>query len=126
MSVRRLWQVLIAAQDVDAALDSYRANLGLQVMGCAEGEEGHVRVGETTLVVLRPDIARRRLPDLEASEGLLALCLEVDDLDGLVARLRAAGVEVSEPGPGPEEGTRAATVSPRHTGGAPLLLVQRR
>jgi catechol-2,3-dioxygenase len=125
MSVRRLWQVLIVAQDVDAALATYETNLGLRSMGCAQGEEGHIRVGETTLVVLRPDVAARRLPGTEASEGILALCLEVDDLDSLVARLRKSGVQVSGPGQGPEEGTRAATVAPEHTGGAPLLLIQR-
>jgi catechol 2,3-dioxygenase-like lactoylglutathione lyase family enzyme len=124
MTVRRLRQVLIAAQDVDAALASYQANLGLQVMGCTEGEEGHIGVGGTTLVLLRPDLAARRLPGVEVGEGLLALCLEVDDLDGLVARLRGAGVQVAGPGPGPEEGTRAALVTGEHTGGAPLLLVQ--
>ncbi len=125
MSVRRLWQVLIAASDVDAALASYEANLGLRSMACTQGEEGYIPVGETTLVVLRPDVAARRLPGSDISEGLVALCLEVADLDGVVARLRNAGVQVSDPEPGEEEGTRAARVAPQHTGGAPLLLVQR-
>ncbi|MCS7276198.1 MAG: VOC family protein [Dehalococcoidia bacterium] len=125
MAVRRLREVLIGAQEVDAALETYRANLGLQVMGCAEGEEGHVHVGETTLVILRPDIAAGRLPGIDPAEGMLAISLEVDDLDGMVARLRRAGVQVTDPAPGHEEGTRIARVAPEHAGGAPLLLVER-
>ncbi|HXG41103.1 MAG TPA: VOC family protein [Dehalococcoidia bacterium] len=125
MAVRRLREVLIAAQELDAALSSYESNLGLRPIVCAEGEEGHIPVGETTLVILRPDVAARRLPDVGTAEGMLAISLEVDDLDGLVARLRRAGIQVSDPAPGHEEGTRVARVAPEHAGGAPLLLVER-
>ncbi len=124
--LKRILEVIITAQDVDVALQSYERNLGLTVMGCAQGEEGHTRVGETSLVVMRPDIARRRFPHLgEGSEGLAALALEVDDLEGMVARLRQQGVEVEGPIVEQERGVRVALIPPHFAHGVPIELVQR-
>jgi catechol 2,3-dioxygenase-like lactoylglutathione lyase family enzyme len=120
---RRILEVMISAQNVDAALDTYRRNLGLEAIGCVEGEEGHVKVGETSLVLLRPDIARQRLPLAEGSgEGLLGLTLEVEDLQEEVARLRRHGVEVE--GPTTEGDLQVAHIPPQFAHGVPIRLVQ--
>ena len=120
---KRILEVLISTQNVDTALDSYRRNLGLEAIGCAEGEEGHIRVGETSLVLLRPDIARQRLPLAEGSgEGLLGLTLEVEDLEGEVARLRRHGVEVE--GPTAEGNLQVAHIPPQFAHGVPIRLVK--
>jgi len=123
--LKRILEVIVTAQDVDAALQSYERNLGLRVMGCAQGEEGHIRLGETSLVVMRPDIARRRLPHLEGGEGLAALALEVDDVEGTVSRLRRQGIEVEGPVADGERGVKVARVPPQFAHGVPIELVQR-
>ncbi len=124
MAIRRLKEVVIVAQDVDGALARYRDNLGLEGMGCAEGVEGRVPLGETSLVILSPQAAAERLSNWPGGqEGLASLTLEVDDLEGLVSRLRRAGIEVV--GPEEKEGLQVAFLPAEWAYGVPLYLVQK-
>ena len=80
----RLNQVMVSARDLDASIDFYRM-LGLR------------------LIVRSPDYARFECPDGESTFSLhlepetrgaseTLIYFEDDDLDGLVARLKAKGV----------------------------------
>ncbi|GBD14186.1 hypothetical protein HRbin25_00055 [bacterium HR25] len=122
--VRRLRYVLIGAEDPADALARYEANLGLRAAASGDGPAGQVTVGESLLLVLTAEEARPHLPvGTEAGEGLLALGLEVGDLEAAVEHLRQRGVEVSAPAPGILPGTRAASVAPAASHGVPLHLV---
>jgi methylmalonyl-CoA/ethylmalonyl-CoA epimerase len=57
--------------------------------------------------------------------GIHHICFAVDDLDGVIARCKSAGVELldQEPRPG-AEGKRIAFIHPRSTGGVLVELTE--
>lgn len=90
-------QVRYIVRDVDAAIGFYCSHLGfVEVMHPAPAFAMLTR-GDLRLVLSAPNPAGgggKPLPDGRQAEpgGWNRFALEVDDLEGLVARLRAAGV----------------------------------
>jgi methylmalonyl-CoA/ethylmalonyl-CoA epimerase len=135
----RLSHVGIAVHAHADALRFWRDLLGLPVAHVehvgAEGVTvamlplGRPAEGGGSLELLQPDAGDnpiRRFLD-KRGPGLQQLALEVDDLPGLVARLKAAGVTLIDEQPRPgAQGTTVAFVHPKSTGGVLLELVQAR
>lgn len=115
MALKRLDNVAIVVADLDAAV-AFFTELGMELEGRAsiEGEAAAQLVG---FEELRSDIAMMRMPGgqgrielttyhvpaaVEASHGVLPpntlgmhrVMFAVDDLDGMVARLRSHGAEI--------------------------------
>ena len=120
----------VAVRRVDERLPLWRDLLGLPLEGREEVPGEGVRVaflpaGRTRVELVEParedatiakHIARR-------GEGIHHLCFEVGDLDGAIARLRAAGIEIAgETGRAGAEGARVAFLHPRSTGGVLIEL----
>jgi 4-hydroxyphenylpyruvate dioxygenase-like putative hemolysin len=61
----------------------------------------------------------------QQAEGMCLVGIEVDDLAGAVAHLRARGVQVSEPQEGGAPDVRFALLDTASTHGVPIALVQR-
>jgi catechol 2,3-dioxygenase-like lactoylglutathione lyase family enzyme len=61
----------------------------------------------------------------QQAEGMCLVGIEVDDLAGAVAHLRARGAQVSEPREGGVPGVGLALVNTASTHGVPIALVQR-
>ena len=61
----------------------------------------------------------------QQAEGMCLVGIEVNDLAGAIAHLRARGAQVSEPQEGGEAGVRFALVDAASTHGVPIALVQR-
>jgi methylmalonyl-CoA/ethylmalonyl-CoA epimerase len=85
--------------------------------------------GGATLELLQPDAGdnpvRRFLG--KRGPGIHHVALEVDDLQGLCARLKAAGIRLIDEAPRPgAQGTTVAFVHPQSTGGVLVELVQAR
>jgi hypothetical protein len=59
------------------------------------------------------------------AEGMCLVGIEVDDLAGAMAHLRARGAQVSEELEGSAPGVRFALVDPASTHGVPIAIVQR-
>jgi methylmalonyl-CoA/ethylmalonyl-CoA epimerase len=68
--------------------------------------------------------ARQTEEGIGKPDRFWGLAWGVDDLDAACARLRGAGVEVSEPRTGIKPGTRVATVKGEHTHGVATLLIE--
>ncbi|MFN2115981.1 MAG: methylmalonyl-CoA epimerase [Anaerolineae bacterium] len=132
MKVTRIDHVAIAVEDIDEALTFYRDALGLEVT-TTDIEEGQgvvvafMPVGDSELELIEPvdkgsGVARfldKRGP------GQHHICLEVDDLDAAMARLRAHDVELidDEPYVG-TGGRRIAFVHPRSSYGVLIELYE--
>jgi methylmalonyl-CoA/ethylmalonyl-CoA epimerase len=128
----RINHVAVVVADLDEALRFWRDALGLPLSGketvAAEAVDvAFLPVGESKIELLQPTddasgVARylaRRGP------GLHHLCLEVDDIDGMLARLQAHAVELINPTAlSREDGTRYAFVHPRATGGVLVELYE--
>lgn len=100
---------VLRVSDLDRALGFYRDVLGLQIQFLDEYERGErpfvsARIGEQLLDLI-PD------PTYDANEGtakggLVHFCARFrgSDFQGLVADLRARGVEILDPEPAPRVG----------------------
>lgn len=129
----RLNHVAIVVEDVEAALPFFRDLLGLPLARVAEVPTEEVRVaffpmegGEIELVQpLNPEsgvakfLARR-------GPGLHHICLEVEDLEATLERLRAAGVQLIHDRPlVGSDGTRYAFIHPKGAFGVLVELYER-
>lgn len=125
MSVRKIDHVAIAVTDLERAVSAFVSAFGLADEGRERLEDRHLvtaflRVGDVHLELLESlsddtpiakHIAKR-------GSGVHHICFEVDDLDAILERCRAAGLEIV--GGGVEAGARGkriAFIHPRSTGG---------
>lgn len=118
--IRRIGHVAVVVDDIEAALGFWRDALGLKVAGVQEVPDQQAVVaflptGESDIELVRPTDAesgaarflRRRGP------GMHHICLEVEDLDGILRRLVERGVRLINPEPVVgAEGTRVAFIHP--------------
>ena len=95
----------LSVSDVDASIQWYRDNLGFELTGRERVEHlgaeiATVKNGDFMLELFHypgsvPLPPERRHPDTDIrAQGTKHLCLCTDDLESLVARLRANGVEI--------------------------------
>lgn len=123
--------VLVAVEDIDAAVETFSEGWGLKLDKRNESEELGIKmayfpVGDTTLELVTPgndeDGNLLRLQLDRRGEGLYMMSFEVDDIKAAVAELREKGFNVTDPA-GDE--VLEAFVSPKAAHGVRLVLVQR-
>jgi len=130
--VVRVAHLAVVTDDLEGALAFWRDALGLEVGGIHDVEQEGVRVaflpvGDSSVEVvlpLREDTGvarylRKRGP------GMHHVCLEVQDLEGLLSRLKEQGVQLihEEPQVSPT-GRRYAFVHPKSAGGVLVELYE--
>ena len=130
MKVKRIEHIAIAAPSLAKSIALFRDTFGIEM----EYEEtiGSIRlamlpVGQTYIELLEGkaegDPVRQQIA--EKGAGLWHICLEVDDIDGALAELKAKGVklrdEVAKPGHG---GCRIAFLDPASTGDVLIELAE--
>lgn len=129
----RLDHVGIAVRDIASRLGTYVDGLGLEKIHTEEVPSEKVRVaflpvGDTRLELLEPtepDSAIGKFLD-RRGEGIHHLCLEVEDIDAALERLRAQGTPLVDSSPRTgAEGSRVAFVHPRGTGGVLIELKEK-
>jgi len=131
--ILRIDHVGIAVRKLSERLPFWSEALGLTVSGVETVESERVRVAFLPAGGSRVELLESTASDSaiarhleKRGEGLHHLTFEVDDLEGVLARLRAREVEIvghdARPG---AEGSRVAFVHPRATGGVLVELVQR-
>ncbi len=132
--VIRVAHLALVHEDMDAALRFWRDGLGIEVARVADVPHEGVRVAflpvgddEIEIVVpQRPDTGVARFL-AKRGPGMHHVCLEVDDLDAMLARLRAQGVELINETPRVSpEGRRYAFIHPRSAGGVLVELYEAR
>jgi methylmalonyl-CoA/ethylmalonyl-CoA epimerase len=129
--VLRINHIGLAAQDGGPAAAFWQA-LGLPLERCETVPLDRVAVsflpvGESRIEVLEPLGPEGPVQKFLSTrgEGMHHLCLEVDDLAGMLAQLQAAGVELVDQAPRPgAHGTRVAFIHPRATHGVLIELVE--
>ena len=130
--VLRINHIGLATASMDAALDVFRDGLGLEDTGGEYVESDAVRVsfltlGESRLELLEPVGEEGPVQKYLANRGpgVHHICLEVEDLPGMLERLRDRGVELidQEPRRG-AHGTLVAFVHPKSANGVLVELVE--
>jgi methylmalonyl-CoA/ethylmalonyl-CoA epimerase len=130
--VKGLAHVAIAVPDVDEAAKFYEGKLGLKLSGkeSVPGRKvtvGFIEVGNTRIELVQPDSPDSPIAKFleQRGPGLQHICLEVDDIDAEFARLKAAGVRMTDDAPRPgAHGTKVTFIHPSSTGGVLVELSQ--
>ena len=126
---RRIDYITINTGDTTGAAQAWEATLGLKAR--APEEMAGVRsisvpVGDAFLELAQPEGEGPYGDWLrQQAEGMCLVGIEVDDLAGAIAHLRARGAQVSEPQEGGVPGVSFALVDTESTHGVPIALVQR-
>jgi methylmalonyl-CoA epimerase len=131
--VKRVEHLGIAVRDPRARLQLWASTLGLDLERVEAVESEGVRTwflgtGNTHIELLEPlDESSPIAKALDKrGEGIHHLCLEVDDIERVLARLAHAGVEPIGEAPRPGAGgCQVAFLHPKQTGGVLLELSQR-
>jgi methylmalonyl-CoA epimerase len=122
----------LAVESISQALEIFSEGFGLELQATENVETDGVTaaflpVGESRLELLEPleqeGPVRKFLQN--RGQGVHHICLEVEDLPGLLAQLRERGVELidNEPRPG-AHGTQVAFVHPKSANGVLVELVE--
>jgi methylmalonyl-CoA epimerase len=116
--------IAVAVEDIDAALSFWRDALGMRLDHVEEVPSQKARVAFLPLGESEVELVQPTSPDTgtakflaERGPGIHHLCLEVQDITGMLAQLKAAGVRLINETPQELEGRRIAFVHPKSTGG---------
>ncbi len=130
--IRRINHVAIVVEDLDAALGFWRDALGLPLQKTETNPHESVDiaflpVGDSEIELLKPTDAESGIGKYLAKkgQGMHHLCVEVEDIEAVIAQLVAHGIEMinAEPRVRPE-GTRYAFVHPKSAGGVLVELYE--
>lgn len=130
----RINHIAIVVPDLDAAQAFWVEALGLPLERVASVPQEGVKVaflpaGQGEIELLQPTDPESGVARYleKRGPGIHHLCLEVDDLEATLARLKEAGVElITEQPRRNAEGRAYAFVHPRSTGGVLVELYARR
>lgn len=118
----------VAVRSLDAALPFYRDVLGLPVVPLDDADGARIAglaAGDSLVELLEPAAADSPIAKFvdKKGPGIHHVCFYVDDLDGTLAKAKAAGIilidEVPRVG---AEGKRIAFLHPKSTGGVLIEL----
>ena len=130
--VVRINHIGLAVEDIEAALRLFGKGLGLQIEGSEHVagdavEASFLPLGESRVELLEPAGAEGPVQKFLANRGpgIHHICLEVEDLPGILSQLRSLGVELidSEPRRG-AHGSLVAFVHPKSAQGVLIELVE--
>jgi len=132
MRVKKISHIAIANEDSEAVRTLYQDILGLAYTGSeavdTEGVTTHFfKVGESNIEQLEPlgdDTPVGKFLE-KRGPGLHHIALEVEDLDGYVAKLKAAGIQLLSEAPkmGAHD-SRIIFIHPRSAGGVLIELCE--
>ena len=123
----------IAVRDIQEALKVYQEALGLQLEEIVEVldqkvEVAFLPVGETNLELVQPTANDTGVAKFLESrgEGIHHICLEVDNIEAALERLKAHGVPLIDKAPRQGAHGRVVFVHPKGMHGVLLELVEHR
>ncbi|MCY4020100.1 MAG: VOC family protein [Chloroflexi bacterium] len=114
--IKRLAHVCIGAADLERSEQFYVDLLGMEIafefMRGGERIGFYLRAGATTYIEVFAERERRN----DDAAGLKHFCLEVDDIDALIAKLTAQGIDVSTKKLGADNAWQAWITDPSGVG----------
>jgi len=133
MTINRIDHIAIVVDDLEAARAFYEQALGLTVSQVEEIPAEQVRiaflpVGESEIELLQPTAPDTGVAKFLAKRGpgLHHVCLEVDDIEAAMHRMKTQGVELLNEAPATgTSGTRYAFAHPKSTFGVLIELYER-
>ncbi len=129
--ITKINHVAIAVPEVEPALSFWRDALGLDVhhiedVPSQKATVVFIPVGESEVELVKPTSDDTGVAKFIAEKGggMHHLCFEVDDIDGMLADLKAKGVRLINETALELPGRKMAFVHPKSTGGVLVELYQ--
>jgi len=130
--ITRIHHIAVLVEDIDASLEFWRDTLGLEASTIKDIPAEAARIaffplGESEIELVQPTTADSGLSRFleKRGPGMHHLCLEVDDLAGMLEKLKAGGIQLINEVPKIGENNRLyAFVHPKSTGGVLVELYQ--
>ena len=130
-TIKKINHVAIAVADLDRSLDFWQGILGLHVdhiedVPSQKSKVAFLPVGEGEVELILPTTEDSGLAKFiqEKGGGIHHLCLEVDDLEGMLSQLKEKGVRLINETPSILPGRKMAFVHPKATGGVLVELYE--
>lgn len=127
----RIDHIGIVVRDIQQALSVYEKALGLSLKEVADVPDQKVKVAflpveESNIELVQPTAGGTGVAKFleKRGEGIHHICIEVEDIESTLDRLRAHHVELIDEVPRPGAHGRVAFVHPRATHGVLLELVE--
>ena len=99
--VKRIDHIAVVVDDLDAALSFWQDALGIQLSHVEDVPAEHSRVaflptGQSEVELVKPTQADTGLGRYleKRGPGMHHICLEVDDIEGMLAQLREKGIQL--------------------------------
>ena len=104
----------LKVRDLDKSLNFWRDRVGFQEMHRLKRDNGdtwlvYLRITDTQFLELFPGAATDIAPDEDAN-GVLHICLDIEDLDVEISRLEKAGIKIVSPIKGGIDNNRGAWI----------------
>jgi methylmalonyl-CoA/ethylmalonyl-CoA epimerase len=130
--IEKINHVAVVVADIDAALAFWRDALGLELAGLKDMPEQKSKIAFLPLGGSEIELVQPTDPDsgiakylAKRGPGMHHLCLEVRDLDGTLARLKAKGIRLTSEAPmRSATGRRMIFVHPESAGGVLVELYE--
>jgi len=129
--IKKVNHVAIAVADLDGALSFWRDALGLKLdhvedVPSQKAMVAFMPIGDTEIELVKPTAEDTGVAKFiaERGGGMHHLCFEVDDIEGMLAQLKAKGVRLINETPLVLPGRKMAFIHPKSTNGVLVELYQ--
>lgn len=129
--VTKINHVAIVVADIEAALSFWRDALGLELshiedVPSQKSQVAFLPLGDSEVELVKPtsDDSGAAKFLAERGGGMHHLCFEVNDIDAMLAQLKAKGVRLINEAPLQLEGRNLAFIHPKSAGGVLVEIYQ--
>ncbi len=130
--ITKINHIAVAVSDVENALNFWRDALGLELaelrdVPAESAQIAFLPVGGTEIELVRPITDDSGLAKYieKRGQGMHHLCLETDDIEGMMAQLKEKGVQLINESPRTgADGKKYAFIHPKSTGGVLVELYE--
>lgn len=129
--ITKINHVAIVVPDIEGSLSFWRDAMGIRLdhiedVPSQKSQVAFLPLGESEVELVRPTTDDSGVAKFlaERGAGMHHLCFEVDDIDGMLANLKAKGVRLINETAQQLEGRKVAFVHPKSSGGVLVELYQ--
>ncbi len=129
--ITKVNHIAIVVPDIDGALSFWRDALGLELnhvedVPSQRSQVAFIPVGDSEVELVRPTTTDSGVAKFlaERGAGMHHLCFEVDDIDGMLADLKAKGIRLINETAMQLEGRKVAFIHPKSANGVLVELYQ--
>jgi methylmalonyl-CoA/ethylmalonyl-CoA epimerase len=129
--VKKINHVAVVVEDIQASLPFWQGALGISLkkiedVPAQKAKVAFLPVGDSEIELVEPSDSESGTGKFlkEKGSGMHHLCLEVDDIQGMLSQLKEKGVRLINEVPLEMEGRKVAFVHPKSTGGVLIELYE--